>query len=123
MTITPEEYAALLARPVGSMKYRKYRNTPTEVDGIRFDSKKEAARWAELQLLERAGQITNLQRQVAFYFEHRGYLLCKYVCDFCYLQDGKQVVEDVKSPASKTPLYRLKKKMMKAWYETEILET
>ena len=45
---------------------RKYKNVPTIVDGIRFDSKKEANRDAELRLLQRAGHITNLQRQVPF---------------------------------------------------------
>ena len=45
---------------------RKYKNNPVEYDGISFDSKREAKRYAELKLLERAGKITDLQRQVKF---------------------------------------------------------
>lgn len=45
---------------------RKYKSEPIVIDGIRFDSKKEARRWAQLQLLQRAGEISGLERQVAF---------------------------------------------------------
>jgi len=48
------------------MSRSKYRNRKTVVDGITFDSKREAARWQELKLLERAGEITELERQVEY---------------------------------------------------------
>lgn len=102
---------------------RKYRNNPTEFNGRKFDSQKEARRAGELQLLERLGEIEDLDYQIAFPFDYNGIRLCKYIADFVYYQNGQRVVEDVKSAASKTPLYNLKKKMMKAFHGVEILET
>ena len=49
-----------------SLNSRKYRNKKVEVDGILFDSKKEANRYMELKLLEKAGEITDLKRQVRY---------------------------------------------------------
>lgn len=74
------------------------------VDGITFDSKKEAARWRELALLQRLGKISGLQRQVTFELipkqkaGNRTERACKYVADFVYYRDGEAlpVVEDVK---------------------------
>lgn len=101
---------------------RKYRNKITELDGIRFDSRREATRWAELRLLEKAGEIYDLQRQVAFVLipaqkNLQGKVIereAKYLADFTYRrpETGRLVVEDVKSEATKTPLYKLKKKIM-----------
>ena len=62
----------------------KYRNKPTIVEGLRFDSKKEAERWRQLQLLERAGHIRNIQRQTTYKLEVAGKLICKYKPDFEY---------------------------------------
>ena len=81
----------------------KYRNRKLTINGITYDSVKEARRHAELLLLERAGQITNLRRQVKFVLipaqridgkvvEHA----CSYIADFVYTQNGETVVEDVK---------------------------
>ena len=97
---------------------RKYKNTPVEYDGINFDSKREAMRYAELKLLERAGKITYLRRQVKFelipaqyeaverWSDKTGKRLkdgkrllekeCSYIADFVYCMDGRRVVEDVK---------------------------
>lgn len=90
----------------------KYRNQRTVVDGIVFDSHKEACRWCELRLLERAGEIQSLQRQVAFELipKSRHGRAIRYVADFVYIESGQQVIEDVKG--MRTDVYKLKKRMM-----------
>lgn len=112
-------------------RYRtKYGNRKTEFDGITFDSMKEANRYAELRLLEKAGEISDLELQSPFLlqpgFAHKGkkYQSIKYVADFVYLdKDGTRVVEDVKSPATrKDKVYQIKKKMMLYVHGIEIKE-
>ena len=80
---------------------RKYGNKKVVVDGIKFDSKKEAARYKELCLLERAGAIQNLKTQVKFVLipsqKMNGRTVereCSYRADFVYTKDGEMVVED-----------------------------
>ena len=97
----------------------KYGNRRTKVDDIDFDSEKEAGRYAELKMLEKAGEISDLKLQVPFElqpgFYHNGEKIqnIKYVADFVYMLDGKQVIEDVKSDGTrKNKVYQLKKKMM-----------
>lgn len=103
---------------------RKYRNTPTVLDGIRFDSKKEAERYAELKLLERGGIIKDLKTQVRFELipKNKNGRAVYYVCDFTYTENGVLVVEDVKSQPTKTPVYRLKKRLMKEVHGIDIKE-
>lgn len=103
---------------------RKYKNTPTVLDGIRFDSKKEAERYAELKLLERGGIIKDLKTQVRFELipKNKNGRAVYYVCDFAYTENGVLVVEDVKSQPTKTPVYRLKKRLMKEVYGIDIKE-
>lgn len=95
----------------------KYGNKKVEIDGIEFDSKKEARRYWELSLLQRAGKISDLQLQREFELIPAQYETyprygktgnrlqdgkrcieksCTYKADFCYMQDGQLVVEDVK---------------------------
>jgi hypothetical protein len=91
----------------------KYGNKRMVVDGIRFDSKREAARWQELKLLERAGEIKGLERQVEYELipKQPGERAVKYIADFRYIDhDGKTVVEDTKGV--KTPVYILKRKLL-----------
>jgi len=91
----------------------KYGNTKIRVDGRRFDSKREAARWQELKLLERAGEIKGLERQVEYELipKQPGERAVKYIADFRYIDhDGKTVVEDTKGV--KTPVYILKRKLL-----------
>jgi hypothetical protein len=99
----------------------KYRAVPTEVDGIKFPSKKEATRWQQLRLLERAGQISQLTRQVPYDLFVNGKKVCRYVSDFNYYEGDQLVVED--SKGMPTPTYRLKKKLMDAVYNIQIRET
>lgn len=121
------------------MRRSKYGSKKVTVNGITFDSKKEANRYQELLLLERAGQITELRRQVkcvlipAQYEKDttgprggvkRGKLLereCSYMADFVYVQDGKLVVEDTKG--FRTADYILKRKMMLYFHGIRIKET
>lgn len=97
----------------------KYRNTPTTVDGIRFASKHEAQRWQELRLMERAGEICDLQRQVPFDLipalrkpDGTMQLKARYIADFVYYDNRKRqkIVEDAKGYPSKE--YQLKKKLV-----------
>lgn len=120
--------------------YNKYNNQKTVVDGITFDSKREARRYSELLLLEKAGAIQNLQRQVRFELAEAvretdtvgrrgGKIKGKqilpgvyYIADFVYMENGQMVVEDVKSEATKTAVYEVKKKWMYQKYKIMIRE-
>ena len=102
-------------------KRGKYNAVKTVVDGITFDSKKEAARYAELNLLERAGEITCLTLQPRFDIIIKGKFCCFYKADFKYFTAETCVIEDVKG--MKTPMYRLKKKLVEAQYGIKITET
>ncbi len=101
----------------------KFRNVPTTVNGIRFASKAEAKRDAELGLLERAKQISGLIRQPRFVLRISGHKICTYVADWQYCEhfpDGKtvRVVEDKKGV--QTPAFKLKWKMCQAlWPDVE----
>jgi hypothetical protein len=100
----------------------KYRNIKTTVDGFVFDSKKEAARYQELKLMLRAGEIDCLDLQPKFVINVNEQRICTYIADFQYddLRNDKTVVEDAKGVL--TPAYRLKKKLMKAVHGIEVQE-
>ena len=102
---------------------RKYRNQPQMVDGLKFDSKKEANRYQELKAMERMRFIAALdcEKNLLRYklFINRVHI-CDYIPDFRYVQNGLVVVEDVKGV--RTAAYRIKKKLMKAIYGIEIRE-
>jgi len=104
----------------------KYKAVKTIVDGIKFDSKKEAARYQELKLLERGGHIKDIELQPRFDFVLNDVKMGFYKADFRYKlkfygDEYREIIEDVKG--FKTPMYRLKKKMMKAFHGIDILET
>jgi hypothetical protein len=105
-----------------SLQGGKYHNKKTEVHGISFDSKKEAARYQELLLLERAGQIENLEIQPRLDLVVNNCKIGFYKGDFRYkdLATGNSVLEDVKG--MKTPVYNLKRKLVKALYGIDIVE-
>lgn len=98
----------------------KYHNVKTVVDGIQFDSKKEASRYLELKMLEKAGCIKNLELQKRFEICPKLYENKRaryYVADFVYEEKGKNVIEDVKSPITRTnPVYSLKKALVQVHY-------
>ena len=99
----------------------KYRAIKTIVDGIKFDSKKEARRYSQLKLLEKAGAITDLKLQPRFDLIVNNCKCGFYKADFEYVENEKKIIEDVKG--MKTPVYNLKKKLIKAIYGIEIFET
>lgn len=92
----------------------KYNAQRTTVDGITFASKKEAGRIGELKLLERAGHIRNLELQPKFPLVVNGVKVCTYIADAAYFEKNARVVEDVKSGPTKTPAYRIKRKLLLA---------
>lgn len=89
------------------MRLSKYRAVPTVINGIRFASKKEAARYYALMLEEKAGKISDLVLQPEFKFP------CgiKYIADFAYTENGKRIYEDIKG--FQPPAFKLKIKMFK----------
>ena len=106
----------------------KYGNRMVSVDGYKFDSVREAQRYIDLSLMQRAGVISDLRRQVPFELvpkqkDSRGRVIreIRYIADFVYTENGKTVVEDAKG--YKTKEYELKKKLMKYFHNIEIKET
>lgn len=103
------------------MKYSKYHNKKTKIDGIVFDSKREAERYSELKLLERAKKIENLILQPKFILQN-GYRKkngekvrdITYIADFRYIENGVEVVEDVKGV--ETEVFKLKRKIFEKLY-------
>lgn len=105
--------------------YRKYHNTKTVADGIKFDSKLEAERYAQLKILERAGVIRALELQPSFdllpSFRKNGktWRRTVYKADFRYIlcEDDSYIIEDVKgSTAVITDVFRLKQKLFEYKY-------
>lgn len=108
----------------------KYHNKKTEIDGIVFDSRKESSRYLELKVLEKAGAIKDLKLQPRYELiprykiNGRAVRKCEYVADFEYydVSKGEVVVEDVKSVATRTDTYKIKKKLFEYKYQKEITE-
>lgn len=104
-------------------KYSKYNAKKTVVDGIEFDSLREADRYCELKLLEKANEIRNLELQPRFLLQDKfvdkhgkTHRKIEYVADFMYIDKcGKTIVEDVKGVL--TDVYKLKKKMFLKIYD------
>ena len=105
------------------MGVNKCHAQPIVIDGHRFASKREGYRYGELKLLLEANEIEALELQPSFPIEINGTVICKYVADFRYVdrRTGEHIVEDVKGV--RTPLYKLKRKMMMAFWDIEVLET
>ena len=127
--MTAQQYRELMgiSKPT-VQKENKYHAQKTEVNGVVFDSKWEAERFKELSAMEKAGQITNLQRQVKFilldgYVNNKGEKIrpiC-YLADFQYTDcSGQKIVEDTKSPATKTDVFKIKKKLFEAKFKDYI---
>ena len=118
--------------------FSKYKNRKVTENGITFDSMKEANRWGQLKLMERAGRISNLRRQVRFCLipeqrmpdtlgprggRRKGKIIekgCYYVADFVYEENGRTVVEDAKGV--RTDEYILKRKLMLLVHGVKIRE-
>lgn len=107
----------------------KCRNIKVEVDGIKFDSKKEARRYDALVVMLNCGEIEDLRIQPEFtlleaYITPEGERIraMRYRADFSYRKQGKLIVEDVKSPATRTRTYLDKRKLMRDKYGIDIEE-
>lgn len=101
----------------------KYHAVKTTLDGYVFDSKAEAARYQQLLLLVKAGEIEGLQVHPIYPLVVNNQRIGKYIGDFMYFVPEKDsfVLEDVKGV--RTAVYRLKKRLVKALYNVDILET
>ena len=105
----------------------KYHAKKTVVDGVTFDSKREANRYLVLKGMEEDGTIKDLRRQVryelipAFDVDGKHYRPVFYVADFVYRENGHEVIEDVKG--MRTDVYRLKSKLFARRYGKVIRET
>ena len=107
----------------------KYKNKKTQIDMYVFDSAKEAKRYRELKLLERAKEISNLELQPRFLLQEsfkkngKTYRKIEYVADFKYIENGKTIVEDVKG--LQTDVFKIKHKLFERKYpelELRIIE-
>lgn len=103
-------------------KTTKYNAQRTELDGIKFASKKEARRYAQLKLMEKAGVITDLRLQVPFVLIDKSTYgrAIKYIADFVYIENGQEIIEDTKG--FRTDVYKLKKRLFAEKYRKEIKE-
>ena len=103
----------------------KYNSKKTVVDGITFDSKKEANRYCELKLMEKSGLISELILQPRYDVEINGQRICFYKADFSYNDENTNlVVEDVKGckKGAAYAMFRLKVKLVAACHGIEIVE-
>lgn len=123
----------------------KYHSKKTVIDGITFDSRKEAERYSELKLLERCGAINNLELQKVYELIPAQYEMyerygkngqrlkdgkkcieksCVYKADFVYIENGKTVVEDVKGykGGQAYSLFSIKRKLMLERYGIKVKE-
>jgi hypothetical protein len=108
------------ANPSQKAWKNKYRAQPVVTDEGRFASKKEYADWCGLKLREKAGLISHLQRQVKFPLSVNAQLVTTFIADAVFFENGKRVVVD--SKGVQTPVYRLKKKLMRALLNIEVQE-
>ena len=109
--------------PNKTRRPNKYFAKKTVAMGLKFDSRWEAERWGQLKAMERAGVVTQLERQVKYELTINDVKICDYIADFRYLLEeenglSKLVVEDAKGIL--TPEFKLKKKMMKAIHGIDI---
>jgi hypothetical protein len=100
----------------------KFGAVRTTVDGQTFASKAEARRYVHLRLLEKIGEISNLETQPKFPLVVNGEKVCTYIADFRYrvVQTGQEVVEDVKGGPTATPAFKIKAKLLKALHGVSV---
>ena len=124
-SVTAADVARMACKPLRTPSARrsKFNAVKTTVDGIMFHSRREAVHYGGLKNLEKAGEITHLELQPVYPLIVNGVLIGRYVGDFrFYRPDGELVLLDVKSEPTKTPSYRLKKKLVAALYGITITE-
>jgi hypothetical protein len=114
-----------IARHVSFGTAPKYKNKPIVVKGIKFPSQREARAWGCLELLEKAGRIRDLKRQVTYTIAVNGQTICRYIADFVFEEDrgkGEWVKVVADSKGFPTPVYQLKRKLMRIVLGIEIRE-
>jgi hypothetical protein len=113
-----------LAAITKTPKRSKFNNTKVSLDGYRFDSQAEGRRYMVLRDRLRKGEITDLAVHPSFVLSVKGVLIGKYTPDFAYTvtSTGARIVEDVKSKATKTEAYGLRKKLMWACHRVRVVE-
>jgi hypothetical protein len=109
--------------PNKTRRPNKYFAKKTLFMGFKFDSKWEAERWGQLKSMEKAGVVTQLERQVRYDLTVNDVKICDYIADFRYLLEeenglSKLIVEDAKGVL--TSEFKLKKKLMKAVHNIDI---
>lgn len=124
--------AEVVPPPEEKAKRSKFGNVASVIDGLRFDSKKEARRWVELLTLQKAGTIRNLRHHVRFDLVVNGVKISHYTADAVYEEyvkekdNWREIVEDTKSESSyvnrRDRSYGIRKKLMKALYNINIRE-
>lgn len=120
--LSEREAAGLLGEE--AKKPSKYKNIVTTVDGIVFHSRAEANRWVALCQRQQASEIADLERQPRYVFTINGQRVGTWTGDFRYrvVATGETVVEDVKSRASRTEAYMLRRRLMQACHGITISE-
>lgn len=127
--MTAKQFLAAQGKP----RKNKYGAKKTRIDGHTFDSKREADRYATLKQMQDCGLISDLELQPAFplIIEDKQVLIrskrykngraAKYTADFRYRQDGKVIVEDVKSEASRTEASALRMAVAETIYSMKVV--
>ncbi|MDX0548552.1 DUF1064 domain-containing protein [Sinorhizobium medicae] len=117
--MTAEEFRAIREADL-TERPSKYRNKKTTVDGVKFDSKREAEFYSSLKQLERAGQVYEVELQKPYALTVNGQLVCTYKADFAFydaIQKRNRVV-DIKGVA--TSDFNIKRKLMRAIYGIDV---
>lgn len=114
-----DQYKQLREKLQAGKKTGKFGNQYVEIDGIWFQSIKEGEYYKGLRTLKAAGAITSFRLQVEYNMIVKGLLICKYIADFVVqYPDGHTEIVDVKG--IKTPVFKLKAKLMIACHGIEI---
>lgn len=117
MSMSAAEYRAQAKRP----KRHKYNATAVTVDGIRFASKREAAYYGTLKMREKAGEVSAVELQKPYTFTSPdGTLLATYRADFCFWDHTADRFRVVDVKGVETAEFRMKKRMMRAFYGIEV---
>lgn len=119
-TANLQAYSSQMARGAcKSWNPNKYNAKKAEINGVRFDSKKEAQLYQKLENMQRLGIISDLQRQVRFELvpKQKDERAVHYVADYVFKEGDKVIVADCKSAMTKKlPVYVVKRKLFKWRY-------
>jgi hypothetical protein len=122
--MTAAEYQAFIKKQENARNNSKYGGIPTQVaDGRKFDSHVEAMFYNRCLVLQKSGEIANIETHVRYEFHVNGIFVGAYELDFrITYADGRVEHIDTKSKATLTALYRIKKQLMKACHDIDLIE-